>query len=375
MRVLLISRDYFPSVGGIQSHVENLYKEFQSRNEVEIFLLSRSYKGYTETDPFIHRVDNSEIKIIKAFEYVAKGRAQVKRLHKKYKFDAIHWHDLFFDSLITKQPLPGAQKIFTNHSSGFLEWFDVPKKRKYLQWLMKHADVILLPSEELHDKTAELSLPSESVYIPNGVDTEKFYPSGGTSKNAIRKKHQLEESDFVVLCPRRLEPKNGVNYFVESAKYFNAGQRKPKYLIVGGGYPEEREKMQTFIKKNQIDNVVFAGSVSNNEILHYYQASDIVVLPSLMEATSISGLEAMACGLPIVGTELGGIPALVKDGENGFLIPPRDPKAIFLKVKELMEDDKKVMSFSAQSRLFAERDFSWRVIAGKVLSNYSREKI
>jgi glycosyltransferase involved in cell wall biosynthesis len=105
-------------------------------------------------------------------------------------------------------------------------------------------------------------------------------------------------------------------------------------------------------------------------MLHYYQASDLVVLPSLMEATSISGLEAMACGLPLVGTALGGIPALIKDGENGFLVPPRDPEAIYQKVKLLFEDRPLVKSFAAQSRQFVIDNFSWPVITDKVLTKY-----
>jgi len=370
MRVLLISRDYLPSVGGIQSHVENLYRHFKQKNGLEVYLLSRSYKGHKESDQAIYRISNGEVKYIHAFQYVVNGRKQLEHLHKKYQFDAIHWHDLFWDSLLTKQSLPGARKIFTNHSSGFLEWFEIPKKRKYLQWLMRHADIILSPSEEINDKTKALSLPAHCAYIPNGVDINKFFPAKASAISRIRQTFQFSQDDFVVLCPRRLEPKNGVNYFVESAQYFKDAAVKPKYLIVGGGYPEEREKMELFIKANAIDNVIFAGAISNNEMLDYYQAADMVVLPSLMEATSISGLEAMACGLPLVGTTVGGIPALIKDGENGFLVSPRDPLAIYQKVKVLMEDRSIVKSFAQQSRAFVEHHFSWPVITNNVILKY-----
>jgi glycosyltransferase involved in cell wall biosynthesis len=371
MRILLISRDYFPSVGGIQSHVENLYKYYQKKSGIEVFLLSRSYEGYEEEDEAIYRISNGEIRYIHALQYVINGRKQLASLHKKYRFDAIHWHDLFFDSLITKQKLPGAVKVFTNHSSGFLEWFEIPKKRKFLQWLLRHSDIILSPSEEINEKTKKLNLSATCSYIPNGVDTDKFYPGDRIEKvSDIRNRFNFSADDFVVLCPRRLEPKNGVNYFVESAKYFNCSAKKPKYLVVGGGYPEERQKMEDYIRVNGIENVSFAGSVSNQEMLNYYQAADLVVLPSLMEATSISGLEAMACGLPIVGTTVGGIPALIRDGENGFLVPPRNSKAIYEKVKQLMADPLRTRSFALKSRCFAEQKFSWVSITDEVVSKY-----
>jgi len=371
MKVLLISRDFYPSVGGIQSHVENLYRQYQNIDGIETYVLSRSYNGYEETDAFIFRISNGELKYVQAFQYVMNGRKMLLDLHVKYKFDAIHWHDLFFDSLLTKQELPGVRKIFTNHSSGFLEWFEKPHKKKYLRWLLGHADVILSPSDEINVKTSSLGLPAYCEYIPNGVDTIKFYPKQEVGPHFIRKKLGIGDEEFVVLCPRRLEPKNGVNYFIESAKYLTGTIKKPKYLIVGGGYPEERQKMENFIKSNAIDNVIFAGSVNNSEMLDYYQASDIVILPSLMEATSISGLEAMACGKPLIGTTVGGIPELISNEKNGYLIPPRDPKAIYDKIKVLVDDQEKLKSFSMGSRSIVVKKFSWPVIAEKILSKYN----
>ena len=101
-----------------------------------------------------------------------------------------------------------------------------------------------------------------------------------------------------------------------------------------------------------------------------YNASDICVLPSLMEATSIAGLEAMASGLPIVGTHVGGIPDIVKDGKTGLLVEPRNAKALAASINKLCLDTELLGSMGRDARTFCVESFDWDIIAEKTEAVY-----
>ena len=94
-----------------------------------------------------------------------------------------------------------------------------------------------------------------------------------------------------------------------------------------------------------------------------FSAGDVSILPSLMEATSIAGLEAMACGLPLIGTNVGGIPVIIKDGETGILVEPRSPEQLAEALNKLSEDREYAKQLGVRSLERARKDFSWDVIA------------
>jgi glycosyltransferase involved in cell wall biosynthesis len=110
------------------------------------------------------------------------------------------------------------------------------------------------------------------------------------------------------------------------------------------------------------------GAMNHEEIIPYYSAADFSILPSLMEATSISGLEAMATSLSLVGTRVGGIPDLIEEGRNGLLCNPADDADLAEKINSLLETDLKTLG--AYSRQMVENDFAWPQIARRTLAAY-----
>jgi glycosyltransferase involved in cell wall biosynthesis len=110
------------------------------------------------------------------------------------------------------------------------------------------------------------------------------------------------------------------------------------------------------------------GEKTHKEIIDYYSAADISILPSLMEATSISGLEAMAASLPLVGTKVGGIPFIIKDGINGYLCEPKNPEDLAKKIELLLAS--KYEKMGEKSRLIATNNFDWMTIADQTIQAY-----
>ncbi len=104
----------------------------------------------------------------------------------------------------------------------------------------------------------------------------------------------------------------------------------------------------------------------------YYAISDLVVLPSLKEATSITGLEAMACGKPLVGTNVGGIPSLIENGKNGFLVPPKNSKKLANAIVQIFHNTNTISAMGAYGKRKAETEFSWQKITERTIEAYER---
>ena len=240
-----------------------------------------------------------------------------------------------------------------------------------IRLFLGHADAIISPSRELFEKSRATGIGSErNFYIPNGVDTEKFRP--GNSFGVIDKDYGLDPAHPVVICPRRLEPKNGVEYFIRAIPLVRKEIPDVQFLIVGGGFPEERRRFETMLTEaGQSRGVVFTGNVPNTTMPRFYALSMIATLPSLMEATSISGLEAMASGLPLVGTNVGGIPEIIEDGVSGLLVEARSPEQLAEAYIRLLRDEALRVRIGRGARERVEAEFSWPEIARRAVEVYT----
>ncbi len=194
-------------------------------------------------------------------------------------------------------------------------------ERNRLARQLAHISHVLAPSQELCDATALVGYQGPIDFIPNGVDTDRFAPG----KSPIREELGISEEEVIILLARRLVEKNGVTVFAEAVAALK--ELPVRLLFAGDG--DERNKVEQILRDNgMFDQSIFLGGVPNPQMPDIYRAADISVLPSFMEATSITGLESMACGIPLVGTTVGGIPTLINDKETGLLVPPGDPTTL-----------------------------------------------
>lgn len=371
MKICMLSIDFLPNVGGIAAHVYELSKALVKQgNEVHVITFRDEFRGvkYEEIDGIkVHRIYLPHIRLIGFFVHAFFELLKLKSLIKNKGIDIIHSHTIIPDALVAKF-IGNTPYVETEHSSGFLEAMEKGKHIKLYKWLLSHADYVIGPSKELVDTFIGLGTsPYKASFISNGVDTEKFNQK--IKGDEIREKDGIAPEEKVILCPRRLEPKNGVYYFIKAIPHIFRENNNVKCLIVGDG--SEMDKLKSEVTKLEIfDKVIFAGIVSNSEMPKYYAASDIVVLPSLKEATSIAGLEAMASGKPLVGTNVGGIPQIIADGETGLVVPPKNPKMLARAINSLLINDEKRIEMGLKARKLTEKEFSWDVIAKKTLKIY-----
>lgn len=197
------------------------------------------------------------------------------------------------------------------------------------------ADRILAVDQRIARYVRDLVGREDVLVLPNFIDlswTETF-PGRAQARN------QLGLRDVpTVLCPRRLTPKNGVHVAVEAMAHLFGAQ----LCIVGGG--AELDALRRLAARLGVsDRVIFTGALSHAAMAPYYAAADAVAIPSVPvagveEATSISAIEGMASGRPVVASAIGGLSELITDGETGFLVPPGDPAALAQALQAALDD-------------------------------------
>jgi len=361
IRILLLTSEYPPDVGGIASHVSELAKALApGAASVEVVhprSIGAAIQASDHTGPCVHRPG-----VVKGEPfYQAMLRWWLARKLARRPVDILHVHGV--RPLAATRGL-AARTVFTNHSSGFLARLRTsPARKRRTARLLEHCDYVIGPSDELVDAARAFGYLGPAAMIPNGVDVERFRPGA----SPLRREWGIEQDEIVILLARRLVEKNGVTNFAGAVRLLDP---KSFRLVIAGDGPERSKMIAILSDAHLLDRTRFLGAVSNFEMPAVYRAADISVLPSLAEATSISGLEAMACGLPLVGTRVGGIPAIMADGETGLLVEPGHPEQFAAALRRLISESGLRARLGAAARTRAEQEFSWPEIARRTLHVY-----
>jgi D-inositol-3-phosphate glycosyltransferase len=212
--------------------------------------------------------------------------------------------------------------------------------------------------------------------IPPGVDLSHFYP---IPTDEARLFIGLKRDDRMVLFVGRIEPLKGVDTLIRAmACLKQRGFDYPVYLAIIGGEPEANpEQMSTEMRRLQklcgelaLDqSVVFMGKRGQDTLQYYYSAAEVVVMPSHYESFGMVALEAMACGTPVIASDVGGLGFLVQDGETGFTVPDGEPDQLCDKLSLLLGDARLRQSMGQCAAAYA-RGYSWDKIAAQIVEVY-----
>ncbi len=215
--------------------------------------------------------------------------------------------------------------------------------------------------------------------IPPGVDAGHFYPiPSDEAKQFIG----LKPEDRMILFVGRIEPLKGVDTLIQAVASLDvnlSGRGRPVHLAIIGGEPDaNREDMTEEMARlqNLCDElcmggmVVFLGMRAQDTLPYYYSAAEVLVMPSLYESFGMVALEAMACGTPVIASEVGGLGYLVQDGVTGFTVPDSDPAAIFNKLSLLLGDHQLRTEMGERAALYA-KEYEWSKIANAILALYN----
>jgi len=256
-------------------------------------------------------------------------------------------------------------------SEHFKHYMEIERKACERAWRIVCVDSRIMDYVKSTFKTS----PERITAIPNAVDVDRFCPVNDEQKAAARRDIAAPDNAYVILCPRRLVPKNGVTYAVKAMK--SLPEDKKTVLFLAGDGPERRTIDNLVKAEGLSDKVLVKGSIPHAIIDKYYAAADVIVIPSVLsagveEATSLSMLEGMATGKPVIVTDVGGLKETVKNRKTGLIVEQADPRAIAGAIEELMEDKDLGQRLGAAARDYVQESHSYLTHARGILAEYER---
>jgi glycosyltransferase involved in cell wall biosynthesis len=380
----MLSLDFIPNSGGIAAHVYELSKNLvKNGNSITVLTINRWNNNFTYKKSIEGINVISFLRNIEFFGKIFSGLILLflvlyHLIINKKKYDLIHWHGfkgIEFVVMVILKFVFGVKNVWTNHTSHYIQAYN-KKKFSELNRLLIIPDWIIAPSRELAIKSAKnVNFEEKRVsYVFNGVDVNKFKPKG-KNKNLLND-FNLNEETKIIISTRRFETKNGLRYLVKAIPKVIKVFPESRFIFIGDfeGPIELSDKnyIINYVKKYQLNNnVIFTGNILNENLVEYYSIADLTVLPSLIEAVSISGLESIACGVPIVGSNVGGISEIIQNGKNGFLTEPGNSNDIANKIINLLKSSD-LFQMKINARDIAVNKFCWKNISYEVENVYEK---
>jgi glycosyltransferase involved in cell wall biosynthesis len=286
----------------------------------------------------------------------------VSKIIEKYDLDLIHAHFAYPEGLVgllakrrTGKPLVVSvhgHDILVESSVRYGVRLDL-RLDAIVRKVLKEADAVITASRTTFSEVSRIVGKTGKVYlVPYGVDIRKFNPN--LDGSYMRRRWRIDDHVKVVFTLRAHEPKYGIEYLLRAASLL---KRNDVIFVIGGDGSlrpyHERLAVDLGIK----EKTIFVGKILRNEVPYYYAMSDIIVVPSLQEAFGLVVSEALACGKPVIGTKVGGIPDQILNGYNGFLVKPKDPKEIAEKILWLLEHPDISKQMGMNGRKIVEEKF------------------
>lgn len=256
---------------------------------------------------------------------------------------------------ITKSPIIPFLRTTYNHPkylvARILEWLTKPLVNRYLA----NSDAV----KNFYVKNIGVR-PEKITVIPNGINIE-YFDSISTDPE-LKKSFNIKPDDFVIICVANLHINKGHKYLLEAFENVYPENKNIKLLLVGDG--DEKERLQKQIENYQSkNNVLFLGK--RTDIPKLLKISDIFVLPTMFEGMSNAIMEAMACGLPVITTDIPENRVLVENNINGLLVPIRDSSALIQTIRKMGENPEIRKRLSEEAKITIKNSFSLEKIAEK----------
>jgi teichuronic acid biosynthesis glycosyltransferase TuaC len=366
-RLCIVTHTFLPHVGGIEKVVYEQSKRLLQKNFEPIVVTNRieTPKNYVVDGINVECYESLNTGFRLGIPYsipTVTSLATFLKAVKSSKIVHAHGHP-YLTSLIAAKLAKRYSKPFvlTQHNT-FIEYDNIFDSIERLNDLaigketLKEADKIIAVSNATKDYVLSLGAKPEKVKVlHNGVDLVKFRPLAG-KRDEIRRKLGISKDAVVVLTVRRLVYKNGIDTLIETANIAVKKNLKIIFLVVGKG--PDFNNVQLRIEQLGIEkNFRLTGFVKDEDLPFYYNAADFFVLPSKSgEGLPLVALEAMACGLPVIATNVGGIrEILMKD--YGKLVPPNNPELLAKAILEFSDID--FSSRKKEMRAIMEEKYSW----------------
>jgi phosphatidyl-myo-inositol dimannoside synthase len=366
-RTLLVTNDFPPRPGGIQSFVHNLALRLPPDQVVVYASTFDGVDAFDAAQPF--PVVRENTRMLLPTPVVARHAVRLAREHEcdTVLFGAAAPLGLLASRLRREAGVRRAVALTHGHEAG---WARLPGARAALRRIGRGVDVVTYLGDYFRARLAPvLDDVTELRQLAPGVDVEVFHPEldGGPA----RRRHGLTDRP-VVVCVSRLVPRKGQDTLIRAMPLLLRRVPDAALMLVGGG--PDRSRLERLARRHGVaDDVVFTGTVPHDEVPMHFAAGDVYAMPCRtrrggldVEGLGIVYLEASATGLPVVAGDSGGAPDAVRDGETGYVVDGRQPAAVADRLASLLEDPALAQRMGAAGRAWVASAWRWEAQAARL---------
>jgi glycosyltransferase involved in cell wall biosynthesis len=391
-RICLLTETFYPVVGGGETHARLLAQHLNLLGMSTFVLTRRSDPGLASSDmvsgiptcrvrptgmkrfgkylmvPFvlaelIRRRSEYDVVFVCGFRVLGMPAVIAAKLLRKscvLRAEAQGEMSGAYASAYRKLPIPIAL--------GFRAWIGVRN------WVLRRADAYVAISRPVAEEFIECRMDARRITeLPNGIDVEAFTPSDRAGRRSLREKLGLPVNAAMVSYSGKLNQGKGLEYLLRAWTEVASSHTDAHLVLIGSGGGQSlscEDELRAFVRDHGLaSSVTFTGYVEN--VPEYLQASDLFVLPTENEAFGLSLVEAMACGLPAIASDVGGVPEIVDHLENGILVPPADPDVLAREIVRLLDNSALSCKLSVNARRTVCERFSIQAVANRYYPLFS----
>ena len=317
------------------------------KDDSGVFQLMLTRKRVKSIPTTLHRSSRNMRELVRYFLYFIPELIWLVRIFRREKVDIVHCNGSWQIKGVIAGKISGKRVLWHLNDTRRVLIIDLVSylAGKYL------CDAFIFAAQRVqkHYLSSKSIARKRHFEIQAPVDTEVFDPG------RVKSEKGLEENGYYsIITIGNVNPAKGIQYFIEMACLLNKQFENLRFCIVGPIFRQQEnysQKLRVMINKSKTKNISFRGWVK--DIRPILKAAHIYVCSSVHEASPTSVWEAMAMGKPIVATDVGDVARFITDGENGFVVPPRNSKALADKVEILLKDEKRRRKFSERGRNLA----------------------
>ena len=364
-RVLMVISQFYPALGGAEQQALRLAGLLIDRG-FSVEVLTRAMPGCAAFEHIGSVPVHRKIRTLPWGKFFGASyflSCLWHLLRRRHSYDILHCHILqgfHSPAAVCVKLLLGKKVIVKVAMAGAISDFATQKKMLFggaVLRLIRHADRLVAICPDIGSEALRENFSPEKIAdIPNGVDTERFTPAG-----------RQEKHEGKIIFTGALDYRKNVPLLIAAFKQLVDSGTRATLDIIGSG--PELPRLEAMVRNFGLSGTVsFLGAFP--EIAPYLQRAQVFALPSRYEGLPNVILEAMACGLPVVATAVGGVPDIIKNGENGLLVDSGDAGALCGALRKLLEDQDLAAELGARARQTAVERFSLASVAQRYAKLY-----
>ncbi|MFC8530626.1 glycosyltransferase family 4 protein [Nocardia sp. NPDC057227] len=361
-RTLLVTNDFPPRPGGIQSYLQALAEQLPPDDLVVYAPRWRgdSHERFDAAQKY--RVVRHPTTLMLPTPAVLR---RARGLLREHGCDTV-WFGAAAPLALLAPPLrrAGAERILASTHGHEVGWSMLPAARQSLRVIGEHTDVVTYVSKYTRGRFAAAFGPDAALeYLPPGVDPEVFEPDPA-ARAELRARYGLGDRP-TILCLSRLVPRKGQDALIAALRPVRA-QIDGAVLVIAGSGPDEQRLRRLAESSGVAEHVVFTGRVPSGELAAHHTIGDVFAMPCRtrgagldVEGLGIVFLEASASGVPVVAGRSGGAPETVREGETGYVVDGRSVPHLAGALVDVLGDRDRAAAMGAAGRAWVQRDWRW----------------